>query len=88
MSTHLQIRLQNCLQTILDLEPDMEKFAIYDTFKDEMTALKKYLNELNTLSLSEDDVTRLEKATALFLQELSLPFIQAQNTGTNKRILQ
>ncbi len=88
MSLHLQVRLKNCLQTILDLEVDMEKYSLYENFKIEMTALKGYLKEVDAISLCEADVHRLEQATALFLQELSLPHVQEHSASHSKRVLQ
>ncbi len=88
MSLHLQIRLRNCLQTILDLEPDMEKYSLYENFKKEMTALKDYLKDVDNISLCEADVHRLEQATSFFLQELTLPYVQAQSLSHSKRVLQ
>ncbi len=70
---HLQLRLKNCIQTVLELEPDMEKLALCDAFKEDMHFLKGCLNDIDRMSLSEQEVQRLEKATARFLRELWTP---------------
>ena len=71
MGVHLQLRLKNCLQTILELEPDMAQLSLRVNFQQEIDTLKGYMSEIDQLNLSEEDVLRLERATALFLEELS-----------------
>ncbi len=88
MGLHLQLRLKNCLQTILDVESDIAKYPLYDTLKPEMETLKKYLHDVDNLELSEDDVNRLEKATTTFLNELYLPIDEEVDNNIKKRILQ
>lgn len=66
----LQIRLKNCLQTILDLEPEIQKNG-EDSFDKEFSSLKTYLDHIDELELAEDDVIRLENVTSIFLQELA-----------------
>lgn len=44
MST-LQIRLKNCIQTILDLEPDMRAGIWGRHFDEELSTLKDYLQQ-------------------------------------------
>ena len=45
MST-LQIRLKNCIQTILDLEPDMRAGIWGRHFDEELSTLKDYLQRV------------------------------------------
>ncbi len=87
MALHLQLRLKNCLQTILDVETDVAKYPLYGAFKPEMETLKKYLTDIDNLELSEDDVARLEQATTLFLNELYLPLAKSE-IAIKKRVLQ
>lgn len=71
MST-LQLRLKNCIQTILELEPDMRAGIWGRHFDEELSTLKIYLQRVDAMDLAEDDVQRLETATAGFLAELGL----------------
>ncbi|MDR2055994.1 MAG: hypothetical protein LBQ10_09045 [Desulfovibrio sp.] len=66
----LQLRLKNCIQTILDLEPDFDGQVWRRHFNNEISALKTYLRQVDNMVLAEDDVQRLEAATASFLAEL------------------
>ena len=84
MST-LQIRLKNCIQTILELEPDMRAGVWGRHFDQELSTLKDYLHQVDQMNLAEEDVTRLEKATATFLAELHL---SAGNGSQPQRLLQ
>lgn len=64
----LQLRLKTCIQTILELEPQILKDgADYDK---EFSFLKNYLKRVDHLDLLEDDVARLENQTSIFLAEL------------------
>ena len=84
MST-LQIRLKNCIQTILELEPDMRAGVWGRHFDEELSTLKDYLHQVDQMNLAEEDVTRLEKATATFLAELRL---STGNGSKKKRMIQ
>ena len=84
MST-LQIRLKNCIQTILDLEPDMRAGIWGRHFDEELSTLKDYLQRVDRMNLAEDDVRRLENATASFLAELRL---SRRGQPQQKRLLQ
>lgn len=88
MGVHLQIRLKNCLQTILELEPDMAQLSLRVNFQQEIDTLKGYLSEIDQMNLSEEDVLRLERATALFLDELRLPLHRTRNGNGQHWILQ
>ena len=69
MST-LQLRLKNCLQTILELEPDLRSGRWGRCFDAELRTLRQYLRQVDQMDLAEDDVRRLETATTTLLAEL------------------
>lgn len=73
------IRITNCLQTILDLEPELEKLKLGKSLLDEFVFLKQFLEKIDRVDLSEDDVERIEHATANFLDELKTPFAQSES---------
>lgn len=65
----LQLRLKNCLQTILELEPgigaeDMEFFS------GDFTTIKAWLERIDQMELAEEEVLRLESATLRVISEL------------------
>lgn len=65
----LQLRLKNCIQTILDLEPGLRQRRA-DIFDSDFIRLKNYLECVEKLNLAEEDVRRLEDVTSVFLTEL------------------
>lgn len=87
-NNQLHVRLKNCLQTILELEPDMSSLHMRTEFRTELETLKEYLNRVEDLDLAEEDVQRLERATANFLDELRLPLSRVRRDGRKNRILQ
>lgn len=66
-------RITNCLQTILDLEPALEQMDLGDSLLKEFVLLKAFLKNIENVDLNEDDVERIERATATFLDELKGP---------------
>lgn len=88
MSSHLQIRLKNCLQTILELEPDLDQLPVRGDFQADMDRLKKYLDRVEDMELGEEDVLRLESTTAHFLAELRQTMRHTKQGSVNHRILQ
>lgn len=70
--SHL-VRITNCLQTILDLEPELTKLDLGHSLLDEFVVLKSFLQKIDEVELSEDDVQRIEQATSNFLKELREP---------------
>jgi hypothetical protein len=66
-------RISNCLETILELEPELEKIEFGKSLLEEFDVLKDFLQRIDTVTLSEDDVERVESATANFLEELRGP---------------
>jgi len=71
-------RISNCLETILELEPELEKIEFGKSLLDEFGVLKDFLGRIDTVSLNEDDVERVEAATANFLDELRGPLSQTR----------
>ena len=69
----LQTRLRSCLQTIIELEPTIAQTEIGPKMLVEFEILKKFLKDMDKLSLTEADVERVENSTNVFLQELSVP---------------
>ena len=84
MST-FQIRIINCIHTILELEHDMRSGEWGRYFDMELSSLKDYLAQVDQMNLAEEDVRRLENATATFLAELKL---SRKGKPQNKRLLQ
>lgn len=72
-SIHLQMRLKNCLQTILELEPALERLELGHVLLKDYATLRSFIEKLEEVSLQEDDVQRIERATSNFLEELKLP---------------
>lgn len=68
------IRITNCLQTILELEPELARLELDTSLMDEFVYLKEFLERIDRVDLSEEDVERIERATANFLAELRTPF--------------
>lgn len=69
LTNHL-VRITNCLQTILDLEPQLESLELGEALLEEFDVLKSFLGKIDTVEIEEEDVVRIEKATANFLKEL------------------
>ena len=69
----LKMRLRSCLQTILELEPCLAQIDAGPQMHKEFEALKRFLQDLDQLNLTEADVLRVESSTNIFLEELSLP---------------
>lgn len=65
----LQVRLRNCIQTILELEPVIQANNGL-LFEEEFISLKKYLAYIENMELIEDDVLKMEKATSEFLEDI------------------
>ncbi|MDD3310808.1 hypothetical protein [Pseudodesulfovibrio sp.] len=82
------IRITNCLQTILDLEPQLEKLEHGHSLLDEFVVLKSFLEKIDRVDLNETDVERIEKATANFLKELQAPLAKARFERKSNRRLQ
>ena len=82
------VRITNCLQTILDLEPQLEKLEHGNSLLDEFIVLKSFLEKIDKVDLSEQDVERIESATANFLKELQGPLVRLGSAAKSGRRLQ
>ena len=79
------VRITNCLQTILELEPQLKKLEHGNSLLDEFVVLKSFLEKIDKVELSEEDVQRIEKATANFLKELQGPLAKGESDGNKGR---
>lgn len=82
------VRITNCLKTILELEPELRKLDLGGSLLDEFDFLKSFLEKVEHLNLSEEEVERIERATARFLGELRLPFSQRMENRPDSDRLQ
>ena len=85
MQEQLYSRLKNCLLTILELEPELERLQLPDAFRSELALLKQHLEKIEYIEFYEEDLQRLETATAKFLDELRLPFSHIHPTSAARR---
>ena len=81
-------RLKNCLLTILELEPELERLQLPDVFRNELSLLKQHLEKIEHIEFHEEDLQRLEMATAKFLEELRLPFSHIHLVPARRGLLQ
>jgi len=81
-------RLKNCLLTILELEPDLACLHLSDAFHNELTLLRQHFEKIDYIEFYEEDLQRLETATAKFLEELRLSFSHIHPVSTRRRLLQ
>ncbi len=84
----LQVRLRSCLQAILDLEPELQKTETADFLLTEISVLKEIYNKIETLLIQEEDVKRIEDATASFFEELKGSIRQDDIARSEQRFLQ
>ena len=82
------VRITNCLQTILDLESQLEQLEHGHSLLDEFTVLKSFLEKIDKVELSESDVERIETATSNFLKELQGPLSRRKAHAQAERRLQ
>lgn len=80
------VRIINCLETILDLEPELAKLEV--GLREEFAFLKSFLEKIDRVDLSEADVARIEQATSNFLEELRLPLGRVGMISRGPRRLQ
>ncbi|GFM33867.1 hypothetical protein LN040_02480 [Desulfovibrio subterraneus] len=83
----LQSRLRNCLQTILELEPELEGLELGQDLMKEFDLLKSFMEKLEDVDLQEEDVRRIETATANFLEELKGPLSNLRERSVARRFL-
>jgi Trp operon repressor len=69
----LQARLKNCLLTIVELEPALSRLNIHSELLNEFKQLKDIISKISQLDISLEEVTRIENATRLLLDELDIP---------------
>lgn len=84
----LHLRLRSCLQAILDLESELKTLHVAEPLLAEFATLKDIYNKLETLMIQEDDVQRIENATAHFLNELKGSIKQEPGTRSGQKFLQ
>jgi hypothetical protein len=88
MQEQLYSRLKNCLLTILELEPELERLQLPGAFRNELALLKQHFKKIECIEFHEEDLQRLELATAKFLEELRLPFSHIHPAATRRGLLQ
>ena len=88
MQEQLYSRLKNCLLTILELEPELEHLHLPHAFHSELALLKQHFKKIKYIEFYEEDLQRLEMATAKFLEELRLPFFRIHSVSAKRRLLQ
>lgn len=81
----LRARLKNCLTTILDMEEDFLSRGLDTVLRGELDFLKKYMDRVETLSLDESKVERLESVTARILSEFDA---DGPLSASRKQVLQ
>jgi hypothetical protein len=84
----LQSRLRSCLQTILDLEQSLGQMDATRPILAEFVMLRDICGRIETLMIHEDDVRRIEDATANFLHELQLSLKNNLPALSGGRVLQ
>ncbi len=72
-ATTLQSRLLNCLETIIELERDLERLELGHVLLSEFSQLKTFMERIDQVTVDEEDVRRIEAATSNFLDELKVP---------------
>lgn len=72
----LQLRLLNCVQTIIELEEDLAGIEVGHELLKEFQVLKSVVERIDSIEASEQDVVRVEKATEFFLEEIRGPLQQ------------
>ena len=87
-SPRLQLRLRSCLQAILELEPELQSIRAAEPLLSELSVLKEIYGKLETLLIQEEDVKRIEEATANFFEELKGSIKQEGITRSGQRFLQ
>lgn len=86
--SELRLRLVSCLQTIIDLEPDLKHLDLEKKLEKEIKVLKTVIRKIDQFQIDEDDVLRVEEATSLFLEELQLPLACSEHHGYYSGLLQ
>jgi hypothetical protein len=85
---NLSARISNCLHTILELEPDLERLQFGHYLLRDFNILKMFLSHVEEIEVQEQDVARIEAATENFLKELKEPLEQNETGRPKKYIVQ
>ncbi len=85
---NLSARISNCLHTILELEPDLERLQFGHYLLRDFKILKMFLSQVEEIEVQEQDVARIEAATENFLKELREPLEQNESKRPKKYIVQ
>jgi len=85
---NLSARIENCLHTILELEPDLEQLQFGHYLLRDFTILKMFLSRVEEIEVQEQDVARIEAATENFLKELREPLAQNEPKRPKKYVVQ
>ena len=83
-ANELRVRLQNCLQTILDLRGELDAMPLGASFMPEIGSLENFLARLGQVRLDEAEVLRIEQATGKFLSELKMLMEHDRNRQPGK----
>lgn len=81
-------RISNCLQTILELEPELKHLEMGHSLIKEFVVLKAFLEKIDKVDLREEDVLRIERATSTFLEELKGPLAKLGDKKARSFLLQ
>ena len=76
----LQARVLNCLQTILELEAELKQLTLSQSILKDFEELKELVARIDDMALKEEEVLRIERATAQFLEELKEPLSLVADT--------
>ena len=85
---NLSARIENCLHTILELEPDLERLQFGHYLLRDFNILKMFLSHVEEIEVQEQDVVRIEAATENFLKELREPLEQTEDKRPKKYVVQ
>lgn len=69
-AAELKLRLQSCLQTILELRNELDAMPFGIEFMPEIGSLEEFLSRIDHVQINEPEVLRIEQATGKFLSEL------------------
>jgi hypothetical protein len=70
----LQLRLQNCLQTILEIHEFMNGQAVHLDIAQQLETLKDLITHFQPEAMTEADLERIEASTNHLLRELAKIF--------------
>ena len=88
MTTILQSRLMNCLETIIELERELERLELGHVLLSEFAQLKDFMDKIDQVKVDEEDVRRIEAATSHFLEELRGPLGTLDDEDGQDKVVQ